>query len=187
MQRLGKSLIILLFLISIFALKPFAYAIEAPRPASPELEVALNASILRAGVEEYKELPKCFYGTWQVKSTLIESNHPSKIKKHGSDIWSLEKMGDMITLSNPVTGATASITVTDVHGNTAVFTRGSSDDKSKLIEKVEMTIDGDTFEGTDTITIERQRFTRAYTKDKAVYRIVGNKVSGPSVREILGN
>ena len=187
MQRLGKSLIIFLFLIGVFAYKASAYAIATSLSKSPEVEVALNATVLRAGVEEYKELPKCFYGTWQVKSILVESSHSSKFKKHGSDIWTLEKIGNIITLSNPVTGATASITVSEVNGNTATFTRGKFNSQDRQTEKVIMTIDGDTFEGTDTITIERQRFSKAYTKDKAVYRIVGNKVSGPSVRELLGN
>ncbi|MCK7484480.1 MAG: hypothetical protein MZU97_02210 [Bacillus subtilis] len=87
-----------------------------------------NSPIMKDGklhgqIISSNELPQELYGTWSVTSTLKNTDTPTLFRSKSSDIWQFSKAGDKITLSNPTTGAQASINVTEVKGKTAIFTR----------------------------------------------------------------
>ena len=132
-------------------------------------------------------MPAELYGTWNVKSTLISTNNPFLFRRQMSDIWTLRKDYDNITLSNPVSGATSTITVNDVQGNKAVFTRKKEEDKRvKESEVVEISIGADTFSGTDTFKLEFYDKNEVLLRqEKAIYRIEGDRISGPALKNLF--
>ena len=136
--------------------------------------------VLTGGISQVQELPAGMYGMWQVKGTLLETNDYTKYSPHSSDIWVLRKDGDYVTLMNPQNGASATITVTSVENNTATFTRGVKTPYVKESEQVVLTLQGDTFYGTDFIVSEKNEFGVSSTT-VARYKINGVKISGESL------
>lgn len=145
----------------------------------------LADKILQGGVTEVKELPKGFYGTWNVHSELISSNNPSIFRETSNDIWTFAKEGDLIVLQNPISGATAYITVDEVRNNQAKFRREKKSHKGKEIEQPEITLDGDSFYGTDSLLIEKYKNGETIEKNVVKYRIHGEKISGSKLSEIF--
>lgn len=141
--------------------------------------------ILKGGISTTKDLPKNFYGTWQVTGTLIDTNNPYSFKEKSSDIWIFEKNKETVTLINPNTGAKASITVNEVVGNKATFTR-----KQRHLNKIEyeqpiITINGDNFYGTDLLVIEEYRNGKLINRNIVKYEIRGQKIAGPAIKDIF--
>lgn len=145
----------------------------------------LQDGVLRATISRSADLPEDFYGTWTVLSTLIETNNPGLFRLRSSDIWTFSRAGDVITLSNPTTGASASITVNEVHGNTAIFTRIKEEKDYTQIETPEITVEGDNFFGTDLIVIEHYRRGRKVSTDRVKYELRGYKISGPALKDLF--
>jgi|GEM_PF-706938 len=148
-------------------------------------EIKNTNGVLRGGVSVTQDLPKEFYGTWSVVSTLEETNNPELFRMRSSDIWTFNRTVDIITLSNPVSGASASITVTEVNNKTAIFTREQRDENIYEIEKAEITVEGDSFSGTDLIIIKHYRNGKRVKTDKVKYKVRGYKVSGPTLKDIF--
>ncbi len=160
---------------------PQALKLEYNDKYQPEQDYNKPASkVLTGGVSQVQELPSGMYGMWEVKGTLLETNDYSKYATHSSDIWILRKDGEYVTLINPQNGASATITVTAVQDNTATFTRGIKTYNSKDSEQVTLTLQGDTFYGTDIIVSERSNFGISMTTT-ARYRVNGTKISGQTL------
>ena len=137
-------------------------------------------TVLSGGISQIQELPAGMYGMWEVKGTLLETNDYSKYAPHSSDIWVLRKDGNYVTLMNPQNGASATITVTAVQNNTATFVRGIKTFRSKESEEVTLTLEGDTFYGTDIIVSQKEEYGISMTTS-ARYRITGIKISGETL------
>lgn len=137
-------------------------------------------TVLTGGVSQVQELPIGMYGMWQVKGTLLETNDYTKYAPTSSDIWVLRKDGNYVTLMNPQNGASATITVTEVKDNTATFVRGVKTYATKDSEQVTLTLQGDTFYGTDLIVSEIKTYGIGHTS-VARYRINGVKISGETL------
>ncbi|MCQ2957483.1 MAG: hypothetical protein MJ180_01120 [Candidatus Gastranaerophilales bacterium] len=137
-------------------------------------------TVLQGSVTQIQELPSGMYGMWQVKGTLLETNDYARYAPHSNDIWVLRKDGNFVTLMNPQNGASATITVTAVEDNTATFTRGVKTYISKDSEQVTLTLQGDTFYGTDLIVNQESNYGIMQTS-VARYRINGVKISGETL------
>ena len=150
------------------------------------VKVLPDKGILQGSISETKDIPAGLYGMWSVYSTIIQTNDYSSFNNKGSDIWSFAKDNDVITLTNPISGATASITVNEVHGNTAVFSRQTVTKNYKETEVAKITVEGDFFSGSDRIIVEN------FNKDKYIhpsvveYKLRGTRLSGPTLRNIFG-
>lgn len=147
----------------------------------------LRAEVLRGTVSVAKDLPGELYGTWTVLSILVDTNNPELFRMKSSDIWTFERNGDIITLSNPVNRATASITVTEVKGKTATFTRMKEEKNLVEVETPEITVEGDDFYGTDTIIMKHFKNGRLIKTDIVKYKIRGYKISGPTLKDLFAN
>jgi hypothetical protein len=131
---------------------------------------------LKGSVSEWKDLPEQFYGTWKVISTVQETNRPDIFEKGSVDIWTFQKRGEVITLINPLTGAKASITVNQVQGNTARFTRIKNEGGIIEIETPEITVDKNTFYGTDIIKFEYSLKNNLLKSTVGKYKIKGFRI-----------
>lgn len=133
-----------------------------------------------------REVPPALMGTWRVAAALKSTDSPTNFKKTSVDIWNLSRNNDVINLSNPFTGATASINVSYVNKSTIKFTKVGDYDNQKLTDCVEITLSGDKFVGVNTLTlVTYSRDGNAVLSTKtAIYALTGAKISGAG---ILGN
>ena len=75
----------------------------------PVCNVQANEGAFQVGVSYIDYVPSDFFGTWRVKSVLVETNSPSNFKQKNLDIWNISKNGNVINIRNPFSGAQASV------------------------------------------------------------------------------
>lgn len=154
-------------------------------PQANNKKIEKKEGVLVGGVSVTKDLPHEFYGTWSVVSVLVDTNNPALFKMRSSDIWTFDRKGDVITLSNPVNGVSASITINDVSDKTATFTRVHRDENTYETETPEITVEGDSFHGTDLIIIKHFRNGERVKTDRVKYKVKGYRISGPTLKDIF--
>lgn len=144
---------------------------------------AETPTVLRAGVSLAKEVPPALMGTWRVVARLKNTDSPANFKPTSVDIWNLSRQNDVINLSNPFTGASASINVSYVNKNTIKFTKVGDYNNQKLTDCVEITIDGNHFTGVNTLTlVTYSRANNSVMNTRtATYTLSGEKISGTDV------
>lgn len=135
---------------------------------------------LSAGISLNEQVPVSLMGIWRVASALKSTDSPGSFKKSGVDIWNLSKEADVITLSNPFTGAKASIRVSYINKNTIRFSKEGNYDKQNLTDTVEITLEGDKFQGVNILKLES---LDDKTSKTAEYVLRGEKISGTSILE----
>jgi len=139
---------------------------------------------LQAGISLDK-VPKEFYGTWRVSSDLISTNNEEIFKKNSVDLWNLSRLGSVITLDNPFSGAKASITLDGVDNRVIKFRKTGKYDTKKLTDSVELTLGKETFEGTNSLKLDTISEVDGHVlkSEWARYRLSGEKISGASIKE----
>lgn len=145
---------------------------------------AQDSIVLKAGISKINSVPKQFFGTWQVKSTLISTDSPKNFKPSSADMWNLRRSGNVIELRNPMTGAVAEIYLNDVNNNDITFSHEQKEDNMKLTDTVKIRLNGNTFTGTNELTLKQKKIYgdqyEIVTKT-AKYKIEGQKISGTSI------
>lgn len=152
---------------------------------SPATEVKAENLTLQAGVSMSDRVPKGFFGTWEIFSTISYTNNKKIFNETTTDYWNLSKTGDVITLTNPVSGAEASVTVEDVKGNQIKFTHVTKHNNAKMTETPTLTLNGENFYGTDKIVIEKYKNGKKISTDIVVYNIKAKKLIGNSAASIF--
>lgn len=145
---------------------------------------AQDSIVLKAGVSKINSVPKQFFGTWQVKSTLVTTDSPKNFKPSSADMWNLRRSGNVIELRNPMTGAVAEIYLNDVNNNDITFTHQEKEDNFKLTDTVKLHLNGNTFTGTNELTLTKKKIYGDQYEiviKKAKYTIEGQKISGTSI------
>ena len=140
---------------------------------------AEDTTVLSAGISLNSQIPVQLLGSWRVVSKLDETNIVGTFKPLGVDIWNLSKSGNVITLCNPLSGATASVNVEYVNGDVIRFSKVGNYDGQKLSDTVELTLAKDVFTGKNYLILTAPDGTNK----KAVYGLKGSKISGMSVTE----
>ncbi len=145
---------------------------------------AQDSMVLKAGISKINSVPKQFFGTWQVKSTLITTDSPKNFKPSSADMWNLRRSGNVIELRNPMTGAVAEIYLNDVNNNDITFSHEQKEENMKLTDTVKLRLNGNTFTGTNELTLKQKKIYgdqyEIVTKT-AKYKIEGQKISGTSI------
>ena len=126
---------------------------------------------------EVTMIPKTFYGTWRVVSSKIDSDS-NIFKEKSLDIWNLSRTGNVISLCNPFNGAKAEITIERVEANDIVFTKTGNYGKKILTDKVELSIDNNSFTGINTIKLDTYSDGKLIKTETATYKIKGEKIAG---------
>ena len=139
---------------------------------------------LKAGVSVIDSVPNTFYGNWRVVSKLQRTNAPAKFNSSSVDLWNLSREGDVLNLSNPFTGASASLTLSQASDSNIKFTRVSEvQNNQRVTEVVELNLNKDYFTGTNTwywqvMSDVNGQIVSTYT---ARYSVRGEKLSGMSI------
>ena len=170
-------LALILLLSSVIFIQPLSYAGIMDRD--------LICYTLKTGISMEERVPNGFMGTWRVSSKLIDNGGSPIFKQTGIDLWNLSRTGSVINLTNPFTGASASIRVNYVDGSTIRFTKQGDYDNKILTDTVEINLDGDRFTGENTIKLETlSDVNKSVIKtETARYSLVGEKISGMSIME----
>lgn len=139
---------------------------------------------LTAGIS-VNQIPKTFFGTWRVTAKLDDSNSYGTFKPQGSDIWTLTRIGDIVTLSNPYTGAKAQITLKAVEENLIIFTKKAPYDNKILTDTVSIRIDKNNFKGINTLSLDTLSNIDGHVikTETARYLINGEKIAGENIIE----
>lgn len=137
---------------------------------------------LQAGVS-LNDVPKALFGSWRVSATLEESNSYGTFKPQSIDFWTLSRIGDKITLSNPFSGANADISVKTVEGNLIVFSKKAPYDNKMLTDTITIRLSDSTFTGINTLSLESFSLVDNHLMktETARYVIKGEKISGDSI------
>ena len=139
---------------------------------------------LSAGIS-VNQVPKTFYGSWRVTAKLEDSNSYRTFKPQSADMWTISRIGDVITLHNPYTKANADITIKAVEGNLLVFSKKAPYDNKMLTDTVSIRLEKNTFSGINTLSLESFSLVDGHlmTTETARYIIKGEKIAGESVIE----
>ena len=145
--------------------------------------ISVGAETLKAGVS-IDEVPQSFYGSWRVAAKVSKQSGSINFKPQTVDFWNLSRTGDVIKLSNPFTGAEASVKVDYVEGNLIRFTKTGKYDANKILtDTVDLKLSGDTFTGINSLVLETysQIDGTLVKTDTAIYVLRGEKISGESI------
>lgn len=143
-----------------------------------------SAETLKAGVSMVGAVPNSFFGSWRVVAKIDKQSGSVYFKPVTVDFWNLSRTGDVINLSNPFTGASASVKLDYVDGNIIRFSKsGEYDGNKKLTDTVDLKLNGNTFTGVNYLTLETFSIhdKSLIKKDTAIYILKGEKISGSSI------
>lgn len=157
----GWSVWLLLVLLFFPTQTIFAQQKSPPAPAAPKMKP------LEATIAATNYLPPEMYGQWSVVARLVETNMEGMFNPLVYEIWVLEQNGNQVTISNPSTGASATINVDKIDGNTATFHRMQyASPKKRISETPTVTVIGDVMKG---VTINRMDTLKEGKVDKGFY------------------
>ena len=141
------------------------------------------AEVLQAGVS-IEQIPRALYGSWRVNAKLEETNSPRVFKPQSIDFWNLSRIGEVIKLDNPFSGANAEITIQTVEDNIIVFSKSLPYDGNKVLtDTVTLRLEENSFSGINTLKLESFSLVDKHLMktETATYRISGEKISGENV------
>lgn len=145
-----------------------------------------KAQTLEGGVTLSDRVPKELFGAWKISAVCTQSTNRDYFDSTSIDIWIFSKIEDRILLTNPMSGAVASIGVNEVKGSKVKFEKKTELPDELSIETPVITIDGDSFEGVDRIYIKTTKNGTLVKEDFIEYKVKGTKMSGFSFSEIFG-
>ncbi|MBQ6516913.1 hypothetical protein IJI31_07020 [bacterium] len=140
--------------------------------------------VLEAGVSIDK-VPKTLYGSWKVEAGIIETSNYHTFKPISTCLWTLSRVGNEITLSNPFSNVDSTVSLNTTEGNLIAFTRVSRYDNKRLTDIVTLRMNGETFTGINDLILETYSVIDGHLlkKETAKYKISGYKLSGEDIRD----
>ena len=129
------------------------------------------------------EVPVELFGSWKVTAKLDDTNSYRTFKPQSADLWTLSRTGDVITLSNPFSGATAQISLKTVEGNLIIFSKETPFENKVLNDIVSIRLNKKDFSGINTLTLKHISPVDGHVvkTENARYIIKGEKLSGEDV------
>jgi hypothetical protein len=149
-------------------------------PMEVPMEAPVGASMgkpLTVTVSKTLYLPPAMYGQWSVTGIVKETNITGLVPV-ANDLWVLQRQGDEVTITNPVNGASASIQVDAVEGNTATFHRSGQSNRINRSETVTLTVNGDTLFGRNMRREEIIRKGQVVKVNYALFELQGTRIGG---------
>ena len=146
------------------------------------VQVYSDEYTLKAGVS-VNNVPQALYGSWRVSAKLDDTNSYGTFKPQSMDFWTLSRIGDKVTLSNPFSGASAEISIRTVEGNLIVFSKRAPYDNKILTDTITIRLYENSFSGINTLSLDSySRVDNHLMKsESARYIIKGEKIAGDNV------
>lgn len=160
---------------------PSSGSVEKP---SIPLAPASVKPAFKASAQKSTYLPPEMYGDWSVTATLLDANALGMFSPVVHEIWRLEEGSGAVTLSNPNTGASATVSVDKVEGNKASFHRVQygEDMRQRVAESPTLVVMKNRLDG---ITVNQMDFlkngkvVRSYV---GRYQIQAERIAMPRVK-----
>lgn len=149
---------------------------QEPSGRGPTGEFSMGKP-LTASVSKTLYLPPAMYGQWTVTGIVKETNITDLVPV-ANDLWVLQRQGDEVIITNPVNGASASIQLDAVEGNTATFHRSGQSAKAIRSETVTLTVNGDTLYGRNMRKEEIIRKGQVVKVNYALFELQGTRIGG---------
>lgn len=141
---------------------------------------------ISGGISMSDQVPDGFFGNWKVMAVRVKTSNYDLFAPYSVEIWNLTKQNDVITLTNPVSGASASITVKDATTDTFTFQRITNDGNETVVETAKLILQGDNFTGCDTMTVKYYKNGNLIKTENVEYNLKAYKISGNSLNDIFG-
>ena len=144
----------------------------------------ISQTVIKSGVE-INHIPNSFYGSWRVVSVLTSTNTENMFRQKNVDFWNLSRAGNIITLENPFSGASQTITVKNAKSNFIKFVKVGNYSGKRLTDEVTINLGKDSFWGVNQLKLETVSDIDGHIMktDFATYNIKGEKLSGTSIGE----
>ena len=142
-----------------------------------------NAETIKAGIS-LDSIPKNLYGSWRIQAKLEQTNAPRRFRPQSLDFWNLSRIDDIIELDNPMSGASAKLSIDAVEDNVIVFTKKSTYDDNKILtDTVNIRLSGNKFSGINVLKLEHFSLVDNHLikTETATYHINGEKIAGESI------
>lgn len=143
------------------------------------------ATTLTGGISASDRVPSGFFGTWKVVAVRANTTNTEMFAPSSVEIWNLSKINDVITLTNPISGASASITVKDATSDTFTFQRITGDGEETVTETAKLILNGTNFTGSDTMVVRTRKKGMPEKTENVRYTLKAYKVSGSDIRSIF--
>lgn len=141
---------------------------------------------LTGGVSATENVPAGFFGSWKVMAVRSETTNQEMFAPYSVEIWNFTKSGNVITLTNPISGAQASITVKETASDTFTFQRVTGDKNETVTETAKLTLSGDNFYGLDTMSVKTYKNGMPVKQEYCAYKLKAVKISGSDIGKIFG-
>ncbi len=175
---------LLVGLTSLFGVLPVS-AQDTEYSTGESLQDYQLAKPLTAGISKTLYLPPEMYGQWSVTGSIVETNAPEFFNATVHDIWVLDRVDDVVVVSNPVSGASASIQVERVDRNTATFYRMTNSKNGRVFfEMPTISVNGDTLSGQTINKFQSIKNGKVIKSYYARYSLQAKRIGGPSVKFI---
>lgn len=149
------------------------------------ITLPVNAQVIEGSIAMSDKVPKEFFGSWRVVSVCTHSTNKEYFGSKSLDLWTLSRMGNLVRLSNPVSGAVADVSVDDVKGQTVKFVKKVYYPDEESIETPILTLQGDKFSGIDKIIIKTFKDGKLIKEDYVEYKVTGTKISGMNALDLF--
>jgi len=146
-------------------------------------DVIANDNITLSTGISVNEVPVELFGSWKVTAKLDDTNSYKTFKPQSADLWTLSRIGDVITLTNPFSQATAQISLKAIEGNLIIFSRETRFENKILSDTVSIRLNKKDFTGINTLTLKHISLQDGHLikTENARYIIKGEKLSGEDV------
>lgn len=146
---------------------------------------SVSSATITGGISISDYIPEGFFGSWHVTAVRERTTNERMFVAYSTEIWNLSKDKDVITLENPVSGASASITIKDVTGKTFTFQRITGDKNETVTETATLTLSDDSFFGCDSMIVRTYQNGTLIKTENVKYNLKARKISGSNIKNIF--
>ncbi|MBQ2645480.1 hypothetical protein IJG14_07930, partial [bacterium] len=93
------------------------------------------------------------------------------------ELWNISKNNNVITLTNPISGASASITVQNATEKSFTFQRVTGDKNETVTETANLNLNGSNFTGIDTMVVKYYKNGLMIKSEKVEYKLKAYKIN----------
>ena len=146
-----------------------------------------EATVISGGISVTEQVPIDFFGSWKVMAVRDTTTNENMFAPYSVEVWNLSKNGNVITLTNPVSKAQASITVKNATSNSFTFQRITGKNTNETVtETAKLILQGDNFIGSDTMVVRTYKNNMLIKEEHVEYLLKARKLSGADINRIFG-
>ena len=132
---------------------------------------------ISGGVSMTDIVPDGFFGNWKVLAYRVHTTNENMFAPYSVELWNISKNNNVITLTNPISGASASITVQNATEKSFTFQRVTGDKNETVTETANLNLNGSNFTGIDTMVVKYYKNGLMIKSEKVEYKLKAYKIN----------